>query len=32
MMFMGIFMRGAIRKQTPEDMNRFKDFAEGAQE
>jgi uncharacterized protein YndB with AHSA1/START domain len=32
MMFMGIFMRGAIRKQTLEDMNRFKAFAEGAQE
>jgi hypothetical protein len=32
MMLMGIFMRGAIRKQTLEDMNRFKSFAEGGQE
>jgi hypothetical protein len=32
MMCMGIFMRGAVRKQTLEDVNRFKEFAEGAQE
>jgi hypothetical protein len=32
MMLMGIFMRGAIRKQTLEDMKRFKAFAEGVQE
>jgi len=30
MMLMGLFMRSAIRKQTLEDMNRFKAFAESA--
>ncbi len=30
MAVMAIFMRGAFPKQTLEDMNRFKDFAEGA--